>query len=226
MKWEDEGYLLSKSKFGENANIVNIFTSQYGKKSGIVYGGTSRKVRNFLQIANKIFILYNSKDENRLGYFKTELIDPISPKFFSDKERTAGLLSATSLLNILLPDSQPNMNIYNSFSKFLSNIDQENWIYIYIFWEFNLIKELGYGLDLEKLDLANYDKKEIIDFKIDNLSYRLPVFLIKKTIPEIISKEIVVSSLSFTRNLLQNKFFMSNNLKFPNSRVFLENYFK
>ena len=118
------------------------------------------------------------------------------------------------------------MNIYNSFSKFLSNIDQENWIYIYIFWEFNLIKELGYGLDLEKLDLANYDKKEIIDFKIDNLSYRLPTFLIKKTIPEIISKEIVVSSLSFTRNLLQNKFFMSNNLKFPNSRVFLENYFK
>ena len=226
MNWEDEGYLLSKSKFRENANIVNIFTSQYGKKSGIVYGGTSRKVRNFLQIANKIFILYNSKDENRLGYFKTELIDPISPKFFSDKERTAGLLSATSLLNVLLPDSQPNMNIYNSFSQFLSNIDQENWIYIYIFWEFNLIKELGYGLDLEKLDLANYDKKEIIDFKIDNLSYRLPTFLIKKTIPEIISKEIVVSSLSFTRNLLQNKFFMSNNLKFPNSRVFLENYFK
>ena len=226
MNWEDEGYLLSKSKFRENANIVNIFTSQYGKKSGIVYGGTSRKVRNFLQIANKIFILYNSKNENRLGYFKTELIDPISPKFFSDKERTAGLLSATSLLNVLLPDSQPNMNIYNSFSQFLSNIDQENWIYIYIFWEFNLIKELGYGLDLEKLDLANYDKKEIIDFKIDNLSYRLPVFLIKKTIPEIISKEIVVSSLSFTRNLLQNKFFMSNNLKFPNSRVFLENYFK
>ena len=68
--------------------------------------------------------------------------------------------------------------------------------------------------------------RTIIDFKIDNLSYRLPVFLIKKTIPEIISKEIVVSSLSFTRNLLQNKFFMSNNLKFPNSRVFLENYFK
>ena len=67
MNWEDEGYLLSKSKFRENANIVNIFTSQYGKKSGIVYGGTSRKVRNFLQIANKIFILYNSKDENRLG---------------------------------------------------------------------------------------------------------------------------------------------------------------
>ena len=65
-KWDD---VISYSKralkeriklweIRENANIVNIFTSQYGKKSGIVYGGTSRKVRNFLQIANKIFILY------------------------------------------------------------------------------------------------------------------------------------------------------------------------
>ena len=31
MNWEDECYLLSKRKFRENANIINIFTSKKGK---------------------------------------------------------------------------------------------------------------------------------------------------------------------------------------------------
>ena len=73
MNWEDEGYLISKKKFRENANIINVFTNKYGKMNGIVYGGNSRKIRNFLQISNKIFIFYNVKNENKIGYFKTEL---------------------------------------------------------------------------------------------------------------------------------------------------------
>ena len=48
MNWEDEGYLVSKNKFRENAIIIDIFTKNFGKVSGIVYGGTSRKQKNFL----------------------------------------------------------------------------------------------------------------------------------------------------------------------------------
>ena len=79
MNWEDECYLLSKRKFRENGNIVSVLTKNYGKTSGIVFGGNSRKIRNFLQISNKLFIVHTSKSENKLGYFKTELIKPISP---------------------------------------------------------------------------------------------------------------------------------------------------
>ena len=70
MNWQDEGFIISKKKFRENAIILEIFTSQFGKVSGIVYGGTSRKIKNYLQLTNKIFIVYNSKNENRIGYFK------------------------------------------------------------------------------------------------------------------------------------------------------------
>ena len=66
MIWEDECYLLSKKKFRENANIINVFTSKKGKVSGIVYGGNSRKIRNYLQISNKIFISHTSKNQNRI----------------------------------------------------------------------------------------------------------------------------------------------------------------
>ena len=119
MIWEDECYLLSKRKFRENANIINIFTQKKGKIDGIVYGGTSRKVRNYLQISNKLFVSHTSKNENKIGYFKTELIKPISPLYFNDKERTSALISICSLLNILLPDSQPNKKIYDSFEKLI-----------------------------------------------------------------------------------------------------------
>ena len=57
MIWEDECYLLSKRKFRENANIINVFTPNKGKINGIVYGGNSRKIRNYLQISNKLFII-------------------------------------------------------------------------------------------------------------------------------------------------------------------------
>ena len=82
MNWEDECYLLSKRKFRENANIINVFSKNKGKVSGVVYGGNSRKIKNYLQLSNKLFVIHNSKNENKLGYFKTELIKPISPHLF------------------------------------------------------------------------------------------------------------------------------------------------
>ena len=64
--WEDEGFLLAKRKFRENANIINVFTKNYGKVSGIVYGGNSRKIKNLLKIGNKIYINHKSKNDKQL----------------------------------------------------------------------------------------------------------------------------------------------------------------
>ena len=146
MTWEDECYLLSKRKFRENANIINVFSQSKGKVSGVVYGGNSRKIRNYLQLSNKLFIVHNSKNENRIGYFKTELVKPISPMYFNDKKRTSAITSLCSILNVLLPEAQPNKIIYKSFEEFLNSINLENWIFLYIFFELNLIKDLKISL--------------------------------------------------------------------------------
>ena len=45
MYWKDEGYLLSKSNFNENSLIIESFTLDHGKCSGIVYGGSSKKIK-------------------------------------------------------------------------------------------------------------------------------------------------------------------------------------
>ena len=225
MIWEDECYLLSKRKFRENANIINIFTKEKGKVDGIVYGGTSRKIRNYLQISNKLFVSHSSKSENKIGYFKTELIKPISPLYFNDKERTSALISICSLLNILLPESQQNKKIYNSFEKLMNSINLENWIFIYIFFELNLIKDLGYDTNLGQYSSTESKNNEILKIKIDGYIYEVPNYLIIKKIPLEFNNSLIRKSLYFTRNVLQNKFFIPNNLLFPKSRVVLENYF-
>ena len=225
MNWEDECYLLSKRKFRENANIINVFTPNKGKVGGIVYGGNSRKVRNYLQISNKLFIFNNSKNENKIGYFKTELIKAVSPTYFDDKKRTSALISLCSLLNSLLPESEPYKNIFNSFENFISSINLDNWILLYILFEINLIKELGYDTNLNIYRKNSNLDDEITTVLIDGYNYQVPSFLISQIIPKNISNVMVKKSLVFTRNVFLNKFFKPNNLLFPNSRVILENYF-
>ena len=224
MNWEDECYLLSKRKFRENANIINIFTEKKGKIDGIVYGGNSRKIRNYLQISNKLFVAHSSKNENRIGYFKTELIKPISPLYFNDKERTSALISICFLLNILLPEGQPNKKIYSSFENLINSLNLDNWIILYILFELNLVKELGYDTNLNQFN-NDVNKSEINKIKIDGYTYEVPVYLITKKTPEKITKSLIKKSLYFTRNIILNRFFLPNKLTFPKSRVILENYY-
>ena len=202
MNWQDEGFLLSKIKFRENANIINVFTSTHGKVSGIVYGGNSRKIRNFLQISNKIFVFYNSKSENRIGYFKTELVEAIAPKYFNNKKKTTCLLSLSSILNLLLPESQPYKNLFTSVEKFLNDLGKENWAVNYVYWELNLLKELGFDPYLDQFS-KNLDEDrtghKIIE--IDSIKYQIPLFLLSNRKDEMIEIKNLSKALCFTRNL-------------------------
>ena len=161
MYWKDEGYLLSKHNFDENSIIIETFTLDHGKYTGIVYGGSSKKQKRNFQVGNKILLNWKSKNQNRTGYFNVELINPISPFFFDDKKRSVCILSATSILKILLPERQINKKIYNSFENMLFDLKSDNWIKLYINWELSLIKELGFETNLK----ANYNdntKKALI----------------------------------------------------------------
>ena len=225
MNWQDEGFLLSKIKFRENAHIINVFTNDRGKVSGIVYGGTSRKIRNFLQISNKIFIIYSSKSENKLGYFKTELVEAISPKYFNNKKKTAALMSLSAMLNLLLPEAQPYKKLYKSLDELLHNLDRLDWIVLYIYWELKLLKELGFDPFLEQFSSEDDQVKKLKTVDIDNIKYQVPSFLLSKKKTNNLDDKEISMALNFTRTILTNKFFFPNNFSFPKSRMILENYF-
>tara|TARA_B100000945_G_scaffold45736_1_gene31465 strand:- start:2022 stop:2702 length:681 start_codon:yes stop_codon:yes gene_type:complete len=224
MNWEDEGFVISKRKFRENAIILEVFTSKFGRVSGIVYGGNSRKIRNFLQLINKIFVVYNSKGDNKIGYFKTELINAISPKYFDNKFKILCLNSLSSILKALLPENQPSQKIYKSLNDLLDSLNKKNWLTSYLNWEINLINNLGYGFNIDPKVYENFKKNKILNIKLDNIEYKIPTFLIFENYEDPDINDIY-KGLNFSRTLMENKFFIPNNIPFPYSRKLLERNF-
>ena len=218
MYWKDEGYLLSKTSFDENSIIIETFTMNHGKYSGVVYGGSSRKQKKNFQIGNKILLNWRSKNENKMGYFNIELIDPIAPLFFDNKKKAICILSATSILKILLPERQINKKIYFSFDRLLEQLNHENWIKLYIFWELSLIKELGFD--------SNFFKEKNIDnyIEIDNKKLEIPDLIIQKDNNNFTNFEIQ-KALIFNKFLIMEYFILPNRLRLPFSRTILEKYY-
>tara|TARA_B100001146_G_scaffold216111_1_gene219172 strand:- start:199 stop:858 length:660 start_codon:yes stop_codon:yes gene_type:complete len=218
MYWKDEGYLLSKTSFNENSIIIEAFTMNHGKYSGVVYGGSSRKQKKNFQIGNKILLNWRSKNENKMGYFNIELIDPIAPLFFDNKKKAICILSATSILKTLLPERQINKNIYFSFDRLIEQLNHENWIKLYIFWELSLIKELGFD--------SNFFNEKNIDnhIEIDNKKLAIPDLIIKKDNNSFTNFEIQ-KALTFNKFLIMEYFILPNRLRLPFSRTILEKYY-
>ena len=181
MQWDDKGYLLNKINYSENSVIIDVLTQNHGKCSGIVYGGSSRKIKKYLQIGNKILISCKSKNDNKIGYFKTELIQAISPIFFDNKKKILCILAAASILKILLPEQQINNKVFTSFESLIRAFHSNNWIISYIYWEQLLVKELGFDFDLFQNMKRNINKLDKYNIEINGVYYKIPkVFILKK----------------------------------------------
>ena len=111
------------------------------------------------------------------------------------------------------------------FENLINSLNLDNWIILYILFEINLIKELGYGTNLAVYQDIDGEKAELKKIDIDGYKYEVPSFLINQKIPNELSNFLIKKSLNFTRNIFLNKYFVPNNLIFPKSRIILENYF-
>ena len=219
MIWDDIGFLLSKNKYNENSLIAEIYTKEHGKVSGIIFGGTSKKIKNYLQIGNNLHINFNSKSENKIGYFKVEIQQALSPYYFDNISKLSCISSAMNLIKILTADSQKNHKIYELINSFYILLKNNNWIKDYIFWELELLKLLGYDLIFEDLvekkfvgNQIQYVSKSLTEKKI------VPSFLIDKSSnTENIS--ILLDGLRLVGDYLDKTILKPNNLTHPSSRL-------
>ena len=219
MIWDDTGYLIYKNKYNENSLISEIFTQKHGKVSGIIFGGTSKKIKNYLQIGNKLHVNYNSKNENRIGYFKLEINQALSPLFFDDQKKLSCISSAMNLIKILTADSQSNRAIYDLLGNFYEILQSNDWIKNYIYWELELFKCLGFDLQFENLvekkiigNKLQYISKSTVDKKV------VPNFLIdkKEKVDDINS---LLIGLRLVGDYLEKTILKPNNVTQPLSRL-------
>ena len=226
MRWDDTGYLLSKNKYNENSVIAEFYTLNHGKCSGLIYGGTSRKIKNYLQLGNKVFISFKSKNENKNGYFTIEIIEPISPFFFDNILKMSIITSSVNLLHILTPELQKNEKVFNLLSNLFIQLkkNDDNIIINYIFWELDLLKEIGYDLDLATNKL-NIDNNELAEIYLDNEKFKIPYFLIERN-NEKINKKSTLNALNFIGEYINKKILKPNSLIYPKTRINLQNLFR
>ena len=218
MNWDDNGFLLSKNKYNENSLIAEIFTQDHGKISGIIFGGTSKKIKNYLQIGNQLHVTFNSKTENKIGYFKIEILKAFSPNYFDDPQKLNCISSAMNLIKILTVESQTNQNIYNLINNFYKILSDQNWLKQYIFWELKLLGILGFDLDLQSIV-----KKELIDDKIIYIAQSsterkiVPNFLIEKNENTENIKDLL-NGLKLVGDFMEKTILKPNNVNYPISR--------
>ena len=226
MNWSDQGFLVSKNKYSENSIITEFYTKDHGKISGIIFGGSSKKIKNYLQIGNKLHLNYNSKNSNSIGYFKVEILNAYSPLYFDHKQKLTCITSAFNLIKILTAESQSNIKLYTLIENFFLILKDSDWLKKYIFWELELLKLLGYDLDL-----ANFVEKDIIENKTvyyassSNEKKYVPNFLIEKDV--IVNDiETLLNGLRLVGNYLDKTILKPNNLNYPNSRLLFLDSFK
>ena len=219
MTWDDLGYLLYKNKYNENSLIAEIYTKNHGKVSGIIFGGTSRKIKNYLQIGNNIHVNFNSKLENRAGNFKVEIQEALSPYYFDNRKKLSCIFSAMNLIKILTAEAQVNVSIYRQIEKFYTLLKSENWIKDYIFWELNLFKILGYDLQIENLvDKKIVNNQTVYMSKSLSTKKIIPNFLIEKN-DEKVELEILMNGFNLVSDYLDKSILKPNNLTQPISRL-------
>ena len=226
MNWDDSAYLVSKNRYSENSIIAEVFTENHGKISGIIFGGTSKKIKNYLQIGNKIYVNYNSKSVTRIGYFKIEILKALTPLYFDENQKLSCITSAMHLIKLLTAEAQSNKDIFKLIDKFFEILTSDNWIQKYIFWELELLKLLGYDLELKTMA-----EKEIVDSEVN---YYVKSSTEKKSIPNFLIDENnidvnlknLLKGLKLVSDYLEKSILKPNNLNLPTSRTHFINLLK
>jgi len=226
MNWDDAGYLISKNRYSENSIIAEVFTENHGKTSGIIFGGTSKKIKNYLQIGNKIYVNYNTKSPTRIGYFKVEILKALTPLYFDNSQKLSCITSAMNLIKLLTAEAQSNEKIFFLIDNFFNILNLDNWIKEYIFWELELLKLLGYDLVLK-----NMVEKEIVSNRINYFVKTstekkiVPNFLIDKSDDDIDLKNLL-KGLKLVSDYLEKSILKPNNINLPSSRLDFINLLK
>ncbi len=219
MIWDDKGFLLSKFKYSENSVIADFFTTEHGKSSGIIFGASSKRIKGYLQIGNKFQLNYQSKNENKIGSFKVEIIKAETPLFFNDRSKLHCISSSMSMVKLLTAENQKNPEIFNLIEKFFILIKKNNWLMEYIIWELELLKLSGYDLNLSKIVKKTIENNKLKYFVESQTEKKIvPNFLVENN-NEVADKNDLIRGIQIVTSYLDKNILQPNNLNHPLQRV-------
>lgn len=232
MNWSDEAIVLGGRRFGESGLILEVLTANHGRRSGLVYGGASRKKRAQYEPGNSVTLAWSGRLEGQLGRFDVaessrdraaRLLDtPISLK---------ALATITTLLRGVLDEGDAaGSALYGPSLLLLDMLEEEGvWPALYVRWEFGMLSALGFGLDLSACALTGENdglthvspktgravRGSEAEEYIDRL-LPLPGFLIDAAAPA--TPDDIANGLHLTGHFLGERLFAAYNRQVPDVR--------
>ena len=148
--WRDHGIVLSVRPHGEGGAVVSLLTENHGRHAGYVRGISSTKLRGVAEPGNLVSVAWSSRVSDQLGSFVIEPERAITGPLLADPLRLAALLSACSLCDAALPEREGHPGLFHGLLALLDALEGEVWGPSYIIWEVAFMRELGFGLELNK----------------------------------------------------------------------------
>jgi len=218
MKFEDKGFLISKNKYNENSVIAEFFSENYGKVTGLIFGATSTKIKNFLLIGNLFNIQFISKNQNRAGYFKVEIEKIFTPYYLDDKIKLNCIIYSLNLVKLLTVENQSNKKIYTKLFNLFDLLNKNDWIKNFIFWELEIIKLVGYDINFNDYVDNTQLKNNSSYIETFDGEREIPVFLLNHNYEKINNKQLL-DGLKIVGDFLNKSVLIPNNINYPSSRT-------
>ncbi len=232
MNWSDEAIVLGGRLFGEGHLILDVLTASQGRRSGLVYGGASRRRRAQYQPGNSLSLSWAGRLDTQLGRFEmAETTRERSSHLLDRPLALSALASLAALLRAALDEGDAEGSaIYPASVIALDALhDEDVWPALYARWELGLLTTLGFGLDLERCAVSGANDglthvsprtgKAVRGSQVPEFVGRLlplPAFLTDPAAPA--PPEEILCALELTGHFLETRVFFALNKPFPEPR--------
>ncbi|MDR0741147.1 MAG: DNA repair protein RecO C-terminal domain-containing protein [Rickettsiales bacterium] len=166
MKLESVGILIALRPFEERDCIAHVFTRDHGVLAGMLKGAQVAK-RNRPLVGQAGEVSWNARLDSHLGAFHWEAARNLSAALMPNPKLLGCMNSAFALIAGLLPEREKYESLYDCTEKLLlelayrpppgggsqcenaaRRIIDAGYLDVYISWEKDLLRELGYALNL------------------------------------------------------------------------------
>ena len=157
MEWRDQALILGGRRFGESGLILDVLTETRGRRSGLVYGGASKKKRAQFEPGNSVELSWSGRLEEQLGRFTVaEVTVSRAGRYLDRPEALSAITTISSLLRGAVNEGDAaGSALFGPTTLLLDALESwPVWPALYARWELGLLSALGFGLDLDKCALS------------------------------------------------------------------------
>ncbi len=148
MKLESTGILISLRAFNERDAIARVFTRDFGVLVGMLRGANVAK-KNRPLVGQVGAVSWNARLDSQLGMFHWEAEKNLAAPIMMNSDALVAMNAAFEILSTLLPEREEYRGLYDETLGLLGALGCGDYG-AYLAWEINLLRDLGYALDLSK----------------------------------------------------------------------------